>query len=720
MITTINYILALIILLFGFYILNKYSASINTRLFFLICFGTFFLNLFVSIGFDAAYIFGFRLSTIFIRLAAVMLFALYILIYRLSLSFPYELELRKWNIVLTGVFIIIASILVFTDLYVVKVVLRKGGFFRIEGILYRYISGFGLLIAIGSILQFVRRKAKFNNPIFSLQTNIIIFGLVLVLIIAVFISVVIPSVFKTFKYYPLGAVMVIPMITSLFYAITRYRLFSIKTTIHKTLLFLAFYLIPGLIVGGFIYLSRLIEGDFKPIVFMTGSALIFLLMIPVRKNFSKKLNRIFKRGQLYAKDLKDELNYIDFTRGHDSVISDLKNILSENIGTINVHILIRLKSGDLVEGNLKTDYIIKTDDPVFSFLAKTEEKIIFKTEILSNPVFSDIKLELMDLYIQLSGEVIIILMDRDEITGLIVLGKKETLKDYTDADYTALHKVLPKLFIIMYYIGNVGAYEAAKVLKQELVYCEQINNSISKTIDKIDSTAIKTEFITKSIDGLSGDLIDIINISNDESVIVIGSVSAKGILGSMSVIIIKSIIRTILKKGIELFEVASKVNDFIKQHLPREMYFSCIFMSIRFSKMRLEFVNCGIPIVYYVRKNTNGTVKIEPIQGRSKILGFAKNIKDMINTKKIDLKPADILFICTNSMIEGSFYPKDSNIKLSVYGHLKENYGKSAQEINKLLYEKILKFTFNSIKNDVTLFTIQIGSGDENGILADI
>ena len=76
---------------------------------------------------------------------------------------------------------------------------------------------------------------------------------------------------------------------------------------------------------------------------------------------------------------------------------------------------------------------------------------------------------------------------------------------------------------------------------------------------------------------IGGEFVDIIRLTDTRYIYIIGSLSGKGIAASMNMVIMKSIIRTFLAETTDFKLLIQKVNLFIKNSLPKGVFFSGLF-----------------------------------------------------------------------------------------------------------------------------------------------
>lgn len=706
-ITIINYILGPTLLALAIFVMWKNRKSINSILICTMLLGTFFVAVGTGLGYDLGNKEMFESSLWLVKFAGIGVFTIYFSIFRLSLSYPYEKSMKATTIIMSVLLLAIFYVILFTPLYVSAIELRNGIFFRVEGSLYKYMSLAGMLLLIASIVIFLIRKSKMENRIHKLQINIIVIGNALSVLVGVMVSIVVPSVFGIFTLYPLGSLVGVVMGGSLIYAISTYRMFDISSALYKTLIFLIFSSVIGVLAGVSFGLANKYLSEISPYLTVAALAILFGLLLLLRKVIQKNLVRIFKRKTEYSEDLEKGLDSIDFSKGKEDVTSKLVEILSNNVGTSKVTILSETMIGELTisfsSANIEKMNLEKNDEFV-KHLVNIHQEVIFKTEVYTNPIFAKFKVEILDLFLQLSAEAIALFIEGTSLIGVIALGEKESMEQYDTYDFKIMNKIMPKLFVIMYYLRNIERQSVAITVDKEVKLSEQIISSLLENIDHIESENVDCYFLNKFTSGLGGDFVDIIKLGKTKTMMIVGDLAGKGINASMSMIILKSVIHTFLKETSDFKMLITKVNSFIKANLPRGTFLAGLFMIYDSATNQVFYVNCGIPLVYLFSNDYNSVIEI---QGEGKILGFVKDISKFLVVKKVNLNSGDILFMTTDGIIESESLTGEMFGKEKVHNHILENKDKTSKEIVDSLFGKFSNFVSNAINDDITIVSLK-------------
>ena len=185
---------------------------------------------------------------------------------------------------------------------------------------------------------------------------------------------------------------------------------------------------------------------------------------------------------------------------------------------------------------------------------------------------------------------------------------------------------------------------------------------------------------------------------------VIGDLSGKGINASMSMVIVKSLIRTFLTETKDFKELVQKINFFIRTNLPKGTFMSGIFMLLDFSDNTLYYINCGIPALFMYSQAYNNVIEI---QGEGRVLGFVKNIDKLLKVKKVKLNPGDIVFGCTDGLIESKSLRGEPFGKERIQKSIMENLAYPADRMAQFMHSSLIEFTSKELEDDVSVLAIK-------------
>ncbi len=491
-----------------------------------------------------------------------------------------------------------------------------------------------------------------------------------------------------------------------------------KYIVQKIVEIILIYVLPGLICGiGVAFLSLYVKNVLLYIVGLAVFAVIMLALVHWMKKVVKRKMTSFTKN--YEKQLEKELSSIDFSGNTDEVVGKLDLILSSNVGTKNITILMNhgrnfetvyktpndtSVSHDSYDGEKQTvdshikNLSISTDEPIFDSLLGLNKNIVFRNQ-LSLHIFSNIKNDMEDLFEKANSEVCILLVQGHRLLGLLFLGERKLGNAYTDYDFSVFEKLYPHFYLVGYYMHSIANQSVVGTVNREIKMSDQIIHSIQENMDFIKNPKVDVGYVMIPSHNIGGEFIDFIRLTDERHIFILGSMSGKGITASMSMVILKSIIRTFLKETKDFKELVQKVNLFIRSSLPRGTFFSGVFALIDFSQDVMYYINCGIPGLFLYTQAYNNVIEI---QGEGKVLGFVQNVEKLLKVKKIKLSPGDILFACTEGLIESHSLRGEIFGKSRIQKSLIENMSYPASKIAQFIYDDMKEFTSKELEADIT------------------
>lgn len=491
----------------------------------------------------------------------------------------------------------------------------------------------------------------------------------------------------------------------LYKSVVANMLFDLSYLGQKVLEILLLYLIPGSIAG--VGIGVLVSyRQTSPAIFLLISLVIVVTLMTyvhlMKKYFAKKRSAF---TESYEKQLEKELASLDYDGGAEEVTGNVDMILSNNIGTTGMTILMANgMSFDTVYSTTGLNYSIPTDDPVFDTLLNINRNIVFKNQLDQQYSLSSVKDKMRVLFQETNSEVCILFVESRRLLGIMLLNEKRLGNMYTQYDYSVFQKLYSYFFLIGYYMHSMANESVVGTVNREIKMSDQIIRSIQENMDFIKNPKVDAGYLMVPAHNIGGEFIDFIRLTDDRHILVLGSMSGKGITASMSMVILKSIIRTFLAETKDFKELIQKVNAFIRFNLPKGTFFSGLFALVDFKANVMYYINCGVPALMLYTQAYNNVIEI---QGDGKVLGFAKNIEKLLKVKKVSLNAGDIIFACTDGLIEshslrGEIFGKD-RIQKSIL----ENMNYTSEKIAQFTYDNLLSFTSKELEADITILALK-------------
>ncbi len=630
---------------------------------------------FLSVGYLLAE--DYRTPALFL-LRAADLFAIlsYLAFLRLSLSYPYNPKLVAVDITIVTASAALTVFMVFTDLYVAEVKRLGIEFIRFEGAFYTAITAFGASAGAVAVMIMAARSIRMKSRVYRQHLIVMALGVAASLVWGYTVSVLGPAL-KLTRLYALAATNILPSVLAAAYAFTSTRVFQARTAAKGlgtwAIITVAFGLPLGLAVGiGFLFKAA------SPVASVALAMLAFIVFGRWAERFSRgRLGG--ERDESAREELEAAIAHLDLSGGRETVLGELSAIMGKAFGCSWFAVLSEDDSGGLrrIYPDDDDELVATPGSPAIEALASMDRRVVLKTDIVADVAFAAMKPALSALFDVLGAEALVLAKEGRRVVGVFAFGPKRSGADYDALDFEAFDAVHGKLFVVAYYARHVARESLLETVEKEIGLADQIVRSIQEKIDPIEHAGVSVSFRCESPRGLGGDLFDSVRISEHRWFFVVGDISGKGLNASMSMVILKSMIRTLLKEEQDFIKLVARTNSFIKERLPRGTFFSGMFGFLALDKGAIYFINCGIPAMLF---RSPGLDSVVETQGEGKMLGFVKNIEPYLKTRKLILPPGSRVLISTDGIIDaesvrGERYGKERLVRI-----LGENRNSSAAE----------------------------------------
>ena len=171
-------------------------------------------------------------------------------------------------------------------------------------------------------------------------------------------------------------------------------------------------------------------------------------------------------------------------------------------------------------------------------------------------------------------------------------------------------------------------------------------------------------------------------------------------------VILKSIIRTFLSETHDFKMLVVRINNFIKQNLPKGTIFLGAFALLDLKNDLVHYINCGIASIFLYTKSYDNVIEI---QGQGKVLGFVNNIDEHISPRQVKLGSGDILLACTEGIINERSPRSEQFGKNRMQRTLVANVQESAKNIIQSEYDAVRTFATKDLDNDICMLAIKYG-----------
>lgn len=220
-----------------------------------------------------------------------------------------------------------------------------------------------------------------------------------------------------------------------------------------------------------------------------------------------------------------------------------------------------------------------------------------------------------------------------------------------------------------------------EVYKRELEIASKVQNRLlPDNIPSNDIYDIASTIITAK--DVGGDYYDFFKYE-DKLFVMISDVSGKGTSASFYMALLKGLLLGILNKDSDLLDIVYKINNFIYENTPKDIFISLIFGIICEKSNTFSFIRAGhCPLLYYSQKDE----QVFEMKPKGVALGAIKDISESFDIMNIELLKGDFLLMYTDGVSEAM------NKNLQEYGDmkLKERVYKSRDKSIDLIIKDIL------------------------------
>ena len=500
----------------------------------------------------------------------------------------------------------------------------------------------------------------------------------------------------------------IPQLIGFLVADRNNEIWDKKIISHGAGKFLVKYFLPAVLIGLFFTVSWPIYVHNRVLffsLFIVESAVILTIWYLVGRYIVKKG---FLHDSRYAEAFTNEISSISFDSEPSAITAKLFSIFNKYVDSSSLKMLVDAGGGFMEYAYSSNPEDEKKTVPVkgecFDKLMNLKRQVAFREYIEHDYTLASVRTDLLGLLRETETDALILLSEGHRVIGVMALGKKQSGNVYSDYDYRVFNELYSNFFVIGYYMKNIMNESVVGTVDREIKMSNQIITSIQENMDFIKNPKVDSGYLMVPAHNIGGEFVDTIRLTDTRYIYVIGALSGKGIAASMNMVIMKSIIRTYLAETTDFKLLVQKVNLFIRESLPKGTFFSGTFGLVDFATDTMYYINCGTPAIFMYTRAYNNVIEI---QGEGYILGFAKDISSLVKVKKVKLAPGDIVFTCTDGLIETKSLRGEKFGKARLQNEIMENSSYPASKMAQFAYEALAQFTSAALEDDVTIFMIK-------------
>lgn len=466
------------------------------------------------------------------------------------------------------------------------------------------------------------------------------------------------------------------------------------------------YVLPAACLGAAFMLVYHLNATYGVMVAILGCILIVAVSFFVNMIYKPLRRSKFFHTSDYARGFEKDLAAIDYSGEMDEIADQMFGIFNRNAEASSMAVYIN--SGNATFENAYTSngkkYKIDSYELMFESLLNIGRNVIIYSELETVHTLSPFKTELQEFFKKTESDALFILNEGRDVHGIIILGLKAGNDHYKEYDLTVFTKLYSYFFVFGYYMRNVSNKEIIGTVNRELRMSAQIITSIQENMDPVKNPRLDAGCIMVPAHNIGGEFVDMIRLTDTRHLFVMGDLSGKGIAASMSMVILKAIIRAYLAETHDFKQLVVKVNHFVRYNLQKGTIFAGMFAIVNFENDTMYYINCGIPAILLYTEAYNNVIEI---QGSGHILGFVNDISPYISVKQVKLHKNDIVLACTDGLIEshslrGEQFGKDRIQRLMV-----ANAMYPAQRMAQFEHDELMHFMSHEMEDDVSVLVMK-------------
>ena len=419
-----------------------------------------------------------------------------------------------------------------------------------------------------------------------------------------------------------------------------------------------------------------------------------------------RLGRRFVHSSDYAQAFEKDLASIDYSGEMDTIANDMFQIFNKNAEASSMSVFINAGNNTFECAYSSTGKKSKIEDTdgLFESLLNVGKNVVIYNEIDSLHSLSGMKKSLEKFFKNTQSDALFVLNEGRDVHGIIILGARAGNDHYKDYDLSVFLKLYSYFFVFGYYMRNISNKEIIGTVNRELKMSSQIITSIQENMDLVKNPKMDAGCIMVPAHNIGGEFVDMIRLTDTRHLFVVGDLSGKGIAASMSMVILKAIIRAYLAETHDFKQLVVKVNQFVRNNLQKGTIFAGMFAIVNFENDTMYYINCGIPAIFLYTEAYNNVIEI---QGSGHILGFVKDISPYISVKQIKLSKNDIVLTCTDGLIESHSLRGEQFGKDRIQRNMVANAMYPASRMARFSYDELVRFMSHEMEDDVSILVLK-------------
>jgi len=497
------------------------------------------------------------------------------------------------------------------------------------------------------------------------------------------------------------------------YTLVKHDLFAIDVIVRRTY---GYILSTAAIIGvyGLVVSGLNLSFQFQSISRSPAFSLIFALVVvftfrPLHARIQAFVDRVFYRQKYdYRKTIGDMSQSLLRIFDPDQICRTLIGSVVGEMFLENGLIMVRSSDGDSFKASVveaeDTESLdsgfLRDGDPIVGVLRDKNEPV-FRHEIDLDPAYENSREELNGSFRSLQSELMLPLKYKDELRGVVSLGRKKSGKMFTAEDVDLLKTITNQTSVAL---ENARLFEENLEkgrMEEELKIAHDLQTSmLPESPPGIKGFQIAARSVSaREVGGDFYDFLEIVGEGNTEKLgIVVGDVSGKAVSGALVMAAARSVFRVLSDNHSSVKEIMTISNARLKQDVQKGMYVALLYAVIDPQEKKMTLSNAGQTQPILSSGSRRGSVYIESKGDR-----FPLGIVDGCDYREaeVPLESGDTVLFYTDGVVEAM----KSDNEMYGFDRFKE-FIDSAEDLD-------AEVLLDNLMNDISGFTGEVEQHDD-------
>jgi serine phosphatase RsbU (regulator of sigma subunit) len=450
---------------------------------------------------------------------------------------------------------------------------------------------------------------------------------------------------------------------SIGYTIVKHDLFAIDVIVRRTY---GYLLSTVAIIGVYGIIVSILNVAFhgsevyrSPLFSVLFALAVVFFFRPLHKRLQGFVDRVFYRQHYdYRKTIRDiseaMISILDPKQIHRMLIgSVVKEMFLENGLLLLPEPTRHLYRVQFAEGTHSESLAareLSKDNAVMQFMEKKKDAIL-RYDVDLNPSYEQNRETLRETFEEFASELMLPLKYKDEMRGIVSLGRKKSGKMFTTEDLDLLETITNQSAIAL---ENAKLFEEnieKGRMEEELKIAHNIQLSmLPEKAPKIEGFSIAARSIpAREVGGDFYDFIEIRDNGTKKLAIIVGDVSGKAVSGALVMAASRSIFRVLTETHASVEEVMNRGNACLHRDIKKGMFVALLCAVLDPQQQTLTLSNAGQVQPILCSSNQLRPVYIDS-EGDRFPLGIIEECH--YQETSISLKLGDLIVFYTDGMVE--------------------------------------------------------------------